>query len=91
MDEQNEKFPKEVLNQIIENSGGGLVLFIINEDGKIEVHPHYDHETGQKAILRKVQDWAFAQSKLSSMEELDEYLIEFDDDDTEGTDDENYE
>lgn len=52
------KFPRALLNQINEFSGGGFVLFNIGEGGSLEIHSSFDTPIYAAAMQHYIEVWA---------------------------------
>lgn len=52
--------PKQVLNQIAENSPAGFILFAINIEGKLQVFTEYDSDVSALALHKFAFLWSQA-------------------------------
>ena len=52
------KFPKALLNQINEFSGGGFVLFNIGQGDCLEIHSSFDSPIYAVAMQHYIEVWA---------------------------------
>lgn len=58
------KFPKQLLGQINECSGGGFCLFTFDEYGKPQIYSQFDNPICAMAMQYYIENWTAAVSNV---------------------------